>query len=303
MEKSKYIWLNGEFVVWDDAKTHVLDHGLHYGTGVFEGIRTYELSNGNSAIFKLEEHVQRLFRSARALKMEIPYKPEEVEEVIVTTVRKNELKECYIRPLVWYGFKELGLRAQGLPTNIMIAVWKWGKYLGAEGIKARISTWTRNHPNSFPNEAKIVGGYVNSFLASIEARTSGYDEAILLDHRGFISEGPGENIFLVEKGKLLTPPLHASSLPGITRDVVMILAYDLGYAVIETDITKGRLYNCEEAFFTGTAAEITPIYEVDDRKIGIGTIGSITKRIRDLFYEVVKGERSEYTNWLTPVYK
>ena len=189
MKESKYIWLNGNYVPWNLARTHVLDHGLHYGTGVFEGIRAYQSHKGKTAIFRLLDHVKRLFRSAKMIKLEIPFEENEVVEIIVTTIRKNELTECYIRPLAWYGFRELGLRAEGLPVNFMVAVWEWGKYLGEEGVKAKISTWNRNSPNSFPNEAKITGGYVNSFLASVEVRNAGYDEAIMLDQRGFVSEG------------------------------------------------------------------------------------------------------------------
>jgi branched-chain amino acid aminotransferase len=303
MEESDYIWLNGKFVPWKSAKTHVLDHGLHYGTGVFEGIRAYEVDNGNSAIFRLTDHVKRMIRSAKMIRLEIPFDEKEVSEIITNTIRKNELRECYIRPLAWYGFKELGLRAKGLPVNFMVAVWEWGKYLGEEGVKAKIATWKRNSPNSFPNDAKITGGYVNSFLASVEVRNMGYDEAIMLDHRGFISEGPGENLFIVEGETIITPPLSASILGGITRDTIMKIAGYLGYQVIETDITRNRLYNAEEAFFTGTAAEVTPIIEVDDKKIGEETKGSVTKAIRNEFFEIVKGKKEDCFHWLTFVYE
>ena len=232
MEKSEYIWFNGKFVPWDEAKTHVLDHGLHYGTGVFEGIRAYKTHDGNTAVFRLEEHVERLVKSAKALRMSFPYSREEIKGIIVETIRKNRLEECYIRPLAWYGYRELGLRARDLPVNLMVAVWRWEKYLGKEGVRAKISTWVRNSPNSFPNEAKICGGYVNAVFASEEARNAGYDEAIMLDLRGFIAEGPGENLFIVEKERLLTPPLHVSILPGITRDAVITLAQDLGLSLI-----------------------------------------------------------------------
>jgi len=303
MEKSEYIWFNGKFVPWDEAKTHVLDHGLHYGTGVFEGIRAYKTHDGNTAVFRLEEHVERLVKSAKALRMSFPYSREEIKGIIVETIRKNRLEECYIRPLAWYGYRELGLRARDLPVNFMVAVWRWGKYLGKEGVRAKISTWVRNSPNSFPNEAKICGGYVNAIFASEEARNAGYDEAIMLDLRGFIAEGPGENLFIVEKERLLTPPLYVSILPGITRDAVIILAQDLGYGVMETDITRGRLYNADEAFFTGTAAEVTPIYEVDDRKMGEGKTGPVTKRIQEEFLAVTGGKREKYGQWLTYIYK
>jgi branched-chain amino acid aminotransferase len=302
MEKSDYIWLNGKFVLWDEAKTHVLDHALHYGTGVFEGIRAYETEDSNSAVFRLDAHVERLINSARVLHMTIPHSRKQIEETIVETVRKNLLKECYIRPLAWRGYRELGLHAQDLPVNFMVAVWIWGKYLGSEGVKTKISTWRRNSPNSFPKGVKIVGSYVNSVLAAQEARAAGYDEAILLDYRGFISEGPGENLFIVKNGKLLTPPLHASVLPGITRSSIMDLAHDLGLEVEETDITKNTLYNADEAFFTGTAAEVTPIYEVDDRKMGSGKTGPITKKIQGAYSAVIRGKNQRYKHWLMYVY-
>jgi len=291
------------FVPWDDAKTHVLDHGLHYGTGVFEGIRAYETEDSNSVVFRLEEHVGRMFRSARMMGITIPYSKEEIKEVIVEIVRKNKLKECYIRPLVWYGYKGLGLHAGGLPVNVMVAAWKWGKYLEKEGVRAKISTWTRNNPNSFPNEAKITGSYVNAILAINEARILGYDEAIMLDYRGFVSEGSGENLFIVEDGNILTPPVSASILLGITRSSVIVLARDLGYEVQEVDMNRSRLYNADEAFFTGTAAEVTPIYEIDDKKIGDGKTGPITKRIQEEYFATVGGKRQNYKQWLTNVYE
>jgi branched-chain amino acid aminotransferase len=302
IEKSDYIWLNGMFVPWDEAKTHVLDHGLHYGTGIFEGIRAYETQDGNSAVFRLDEHIERLFKSARILRMVIPYDQKKIKNVIVETVRKNKLKECYIRPLVWYGYRELGLRARELPVNAMVAVWGWSKYLEKEGVNTKISTWMRNHPNSFPSEAKIVGGYINSVLATEEARIAGYDEAILLDNRGFISEGPGENIFIVENEKILTPPPNASILRGITRHTVIVIARELRYTVNEVDINRSRLYNADEAFFTGTAAEITPIYDVDGRKIGSGKTGPITKKIQEKYYAIVRGKNQQYKRWLTYLY-
>jgi len=290
-------------VPWDDAKTHVLDHGLHYGTGVFEGIRAYEAEDGNSVVFRLEEHVGRMFRSARIMGMAIPYGKEKVEKVIVETVRKNKLKECYIRPLAWYGYKGLGLHAIGLPVNVMVAAWKWEKYLEKESVRAKISTWVRNNPNSFPNEAKITGSYVNAILAINEARVLGYDEAIMLDYRGFVSEGSGENLFIVENGNIFTPPVSASILPGITRNTAIVLARDLGYEVEEVDINRSRLYNADEAFFTGTAAEVTPIYEIDDKKIGNGKTGPITKRIQEEYFATVRGKRQRYKHWLTYVYE
>ena len=306
IEKSEYIWLNGKFVPWEEAKTHVLDHGIHYGTGIFEGIRVYKTQDGNSAVFRLEEHVERLFTSAGIMRMTIPYEKEKIMETIVETVRKNKLKECYIRPLVWYGYGEIGVYVHNPSVNVMVAGWEWGKYLGKEtqeeGVRAKISTWIRNDPNAFPNEAKITGSYVNAVLAAQEVRALGYDEAIMLDHRGFISEGPGENIFIIKNGELLTPPLCASVLPGVTRATVTVLAQDLGYKVKEIDITRSGLYNADEAFFTGTAAEVTPIREVDDRKIGSGKAGPITKRIQEEYFATVSGKRQHYKRWLKYVY-
>lgn len=299
MEKSEYIWLNGKFVPWDGARTHVLDHALHYGTGVFEGIRAYGTGDGGSAVFRLKEHVERLFRSGEMLRMKVPYDKRKLGEIIVETVRKNGLRDCYIRPLVWYGYREMGLHARDLPVNVMVAAWKWGEYLGKGGVRVKLSTWIRSNPNSFPNEAKIAGGYVNAVLATGEARAMGYDEAVMLDHRGFVAEGPGENLFVVKDEKLLTPPLYASILPGITRDTVMVLAQDSGHGVREVDINRSGLYHADEAFFTGTAAEVTPILEVDDRRIGSGEIGPVTKGIQDEYLAVVRGKRQRYKNWLT----
>jgi branched-chain amino acid aminotransferase len=299
--KSEFIWFNDKFVNWDEAKTHVLDHGLHYGTGVFEGIRAYKTLDDNSAVFRLEDHVERLFRSAQMLRILIPYSKKDIRKIIINTVKKNTLKECYITPLVWCGFKELGLHAVGMPINFMVAVWGWGRYLGKGGVRTKISTWIRNNPNSFPSQAKICGGYVNSVFAVLESRALGYDEAIFLDHRGFVSEGPGENIFLVSQGKIFTPPIEASILNGITRDTVITFAQNKGYEVFEANITRNQLYNAEEAFFTGTAAEITPIYEVDDIQIGNGVTGQVTKFIQEEYLSIVRGERQQYTHWLTKI--
>jgi len=306
IKKSSYIWIDGSFVPWDEARTHVLDHAIHYGTGVFEGIKAYETSDGNSAIFRLKDHVKRLFASAKTLRMEAPYGENEIEKVIIKTLRKNSLKECYIRPLMWYGYGTLGLMLES-PVRVMVAAWEWGAYLGREaqevGVRAKISTWMRNSPNSLPSEAKTCGGYVNSVLAVKEAKAAGYDEAILLDHRGYVSEGSGENIFIVRNGVILTPPLHASILPGISRDTAITLLRNLGYTVHEVDITRNMLYNADEAFFTGTAAEVTPIREVDNRKIGDGKPGPITKRIQKEYFSTVRGKKKEYKHWLTYVYE
>lgn len=299
IERSDWIWLNGAFIPWDEASTHVLDHGLHYGTGVFEGIRAYATHNGRTAVFRLRDHVVRLRRSADAMRIRLPQGLPQLEAMIVETVVKNRLKECYIRPLGWYGFNELGLYTGNLPVNVLVAAWRWPRYLGEGGVRATISRWVRNHPRSFPSDAKICGGYVNSVLAVNDAKAAGYDEAIFLDHRGFVSEGSGENLFIVQAERLLTPPRTASILPGITRDTVITLARDAGFAVLEADITPRQLYAADEAFFTGTAAEVAPIHDVDDRTIGTGDTGPITAQLQDEYRAVTRGQRSQYAPWLT----
>ncbi|MCW7074977.1 MAG: branched-chain amino acid transaminase [Candidatus Methanospirare jalkutatii] len=298
------IWFNGRFVEWKDAKVHVLSHGLHYGTGVFEGIRCYSTDKG-SFIFRLREHVDRLFRSAKLYGMRIPYSQDEICTAIKETIRINGLDECYIRPIVFYGFHHLGVMPTGCPVECVIAAWKWGAYLGEEslrsGIRCTFSSWHRIHPNTLPTTAKACGHYLNSLLAASEARQKGYDEAIMLDCEGFVAEGPGENIFIVKDGKLLTPDFSSGILPGITRDTVIQLAKDIGIAVEEKRITKSEVLSADEAFFTGTAAEITPIREIDGIIIGNGEVGEITREIQRKFFDVVHAKESKYMKWLEPV--
>ncbi|HEX55366.1 MAG: branched chain amino acid aminotransferase [Candidatus Altiarchaeales archaeon] len=295
----KKIWLNGKIIDWDDAKIHLLTHALHYGSGVFEGIRCYNTKQG-PAIFRLREHIDRLFDSARLYRMEIPYSRNELCDAIKTLIKENGLNECYIRPIVFRGYGEMGLNPLNAPIDVGIAVWPWGTYLGEEGlkkgIKAKISSFQRISPNVLPSCAKATGQYINSILAKLEALDSGYDEAIMLDFRGFVSEGPGENLFIVKNSTLFTPPEYASILPGITRNSVIRIASDFGIEVVETDIVRGMLYNADECFFTGTAAEITPIRQIDG--IEIGDPGPITKKIQKKFFDIVQGKDSRYREWL-----
>jgi len=299
IEKVKKIWMNGKLVDWNDAKIHVLTHALHYGSGVFEGIRCYNTIKG-PAVFRLKEHIQRLFDSARLYRMEIPYSIEELSRATKDIIRENGLNACYIRPIVFRGYGEMGLNPLNAPVDVSIAVWPWGTYLGEEGLKngirAKISSFQRIPPNVLPSSAKATGQYINSILAKLEAIDSGYEEAIMLDFRGFVSEGPGENLFIVKNSKIYTPQAHASILPGITRDSVIRIATDFDINVIETDIVRSMLYNADEAFFTGTAAEITPIRQIDG--IVIGRPGPITKKIQAKFFDIVKGKDSKYKEWL-----
>ncbi len=299
IQKVKKIWMNGKLVDWDDAKVHILTHALHYGSGVFEGIRCYKTDDG-PAVFRHREHMERLQDSARIYHMKLPYSVEELMDATKELIRENSLEECYIRPIAYRGYGEMGLNPLNVPIDVAIAVWPWGAYLGEEGIKngikAKISSFQRISPNSFPPLAKCTGQYVNSILAKLESLHAGADEAIVLDYRGFISEGPGENIFMIKKGKMFTPPEHASILVGITRDTVITIARDLGYDVVETDITRGQLYLADELFFTGTAAEITPIREVDG--IEIEKPWPITKAIQEKFYATIKGKDQNYKDWL-----
>lgn len=299
IQEVEKIWMDGSLIDWKDAKIHVLTHALHYGSGVFEGIRCYNTIKG-PAIFRLREHIKRLFNSAKMYMMEIPYSVDELCEATKNVISANKLKECYIRPIVFRGYGEMGLNPLNAPINTAIAVWPWGTYLGEEGlkngIKAKISSFQRISPNILPPRGKATGQYINSILAKIEALDSGYDEAIMLDFRGFISEGPGENIFIVKDSVLYTPPEHASILPGITRDSVMRIARDMELDVRETDLTRGMLYTCDEAFFTGTAAELTPIKEIDGREIG--RPGEITKKIQEKFFDIIRGKDKNYEEWL-----
>ncbi|MBI5141850.1 MAG: branched-chain amino acid transaminase [Nitrospirae bacterium] len=295
------IWMDGAFVEWENATTHVLSHALHYGAGVFEGIRCYNTEDG-PAVFRLTEHVDRLFDSAKICRMAIPYTREQVAEAILETVRVNGLKECYIRPLAFIGLGAMGLYPKNNPINLIIAAWPWGAYLGDDGlnkgIKVRVSSFTRHHINAAMSRAKVSGYYMNSILAKQEAISCGCDEALLLDAQGYVAEGSGENIFIVRKGRLITPPL-TSILDGITRETVITLAEDRGMKVHEQLVTRDDVYTSSEAFFTGTAAEITPIRELDNREIG--PPGPVTKQIQTLYFDVVKGKNPAYKSWLAYV--
>lgn len=297
MEELKKIWLNGKFVDWQEAKTHILTHTLHYGGGVFEGIRAYETKKG-TAVFRLSEHIERFFYSASCLGMEIPFLPEEIKKAILETIKVNKVKECYIRPIAFFGYGKMGLDPKGAPVNVAIALWPWGAYLGKEITKVKISKFIRVHPLSTIPDAKLSGNYLNSILATLEAKKEGFDEALLLDWQGFVAEGPGENIFMVKEKKLYTPA-KGTILPGITRASIIEIARDLGIKVKEKKITPKELKSANEAFFCGTAVEICPIGKIDDVLINRGKIGKITKRIKEVFTKVVRGEKKEYLKWLT----
>ena len=301
MEATKKIWMDGTFVDWDDAQVHVLSHTLHYGLGVFEGIRCYDTAAG-PAIFRLPEHIDRLFDSAHIAGLKMPFSREEIGQAIVDTVTVNEVRECYIRPLVYLGYGELGINNSHCPVCVSIAVWPWGAYLGegalAEGIRVCVSSYTRHHVNVMMTKAKVVGNYANSQFAKMEAIHSGYDEAIMLDVQGNVGEGSGENIFIVRDGLLKTPPLTAI-LEGITRNSVIDLAHHLGLTVRETVFSRDELYIADEVFFTGTAAELTPIREVDNRVIGNGFPGPITHKLQQAFFRIVQGKDDAFKSWLT----
>jgi branched-chain amino acid aminotransferase len=303
IEKTKKIWMDGRFVGWDDANVHVLTHTLHYGLGVFEGIRCYRTEKG-SAIFRLDEHVERLFDSAHIFMMEMPFTREEISSAIIETVKVNKIRECYIRPLVYIGYGAMGLYPKDNPVKISIAVWPWGAYLGDEGIKngirIKVSSFTRHHVNVDMTRGKVCGYYVNSQIAKKEAIACGYDEALMLDTEGYVSEGSGENVFIVRDGRIKTTPL-TSILEGITRESIIRIARDLKIPVSEERFTRDELYIADEAFFTGTAAEVTPIREVDGRKIGNGKRGKITGKLQSIFFDVVKGRNRKYASWLTRI--
>lgn len=301
LQKTEKIWMDGKFVDWDNANVHILTHSMHYGLAVFEGIRCYETPKG-PAIFRLKEHVDRLFGSAHIFLMKIPFTRKEMEDAIVETVRLNKIKECYIRPLVYIGYGAMGLYPKDNPINVSIAVWPWGAYLGEDGlnngIRVKISSFVRSHVNYNMTRGKVCGYYVNSQIAKKEAISCGFDEALLLDTEGYVSEGSGENIFIVRNGMLKTTPL-TSILEGITRESIMKIANDEGIRVVEERFTRDELYISDEAFFTGTAAEVTPIREVDGRAIGEGKPGPITKKLQSIFFDVVKGKNKKYESWLT----
>ncbi|HET9576142.1 MAG TPA: branched-chain amino acid transaminase [Nitrospira sp.] len=303
MDSQGKIWMDGSFVNWADANVHVLTHSLHYGLAAFEGIRCYKGKSG-SAIFKLQEHVDRLFDSAHIGMMTIPYDKKQVAEAIVETVRVNKLDACYIRPLVYIGYGAMGVYPGDNPIKLAIAAWKWGSYLGddalANGMRARVSSFTRHHVNVSMTRGKISGYYVNSILAKQEAKVDGYDEAILLDPEGYVSEGTGENIFLVRKGRMKTTPL-TSILEGITRNAVIDLAREQGVAVLEERFTRDEMYIADEMFVTGTAAELTPVREIDNRRIGMGKPGPITLALQKRFFSIVRGEDPSHESWLTRI--
>jgi len=306
ISKAEVIWFNGEFVPWDEAKIHVLSHVLHYGSSVFEGIRAYKTERG-PAVLGLMPHVDRLFFSAKVIRMEIPYSKQEIAEAIKATIRRNRHEACYIRPLVFRGYDTLGVFPLNCPVETVIATWEWGAYLGAgaleQGVDVGVSSWRRMAPDTLMAMAKIGGQYVNSQLAVMEARARGLAEGIVLDVYGYVSEGSGENIFVVYDGIIYTPPLSASILGGITRRIVLQLAEDLGYPVREQNIPREMLYAADEVFFTGTAAEITPIRTIDGLPVGAGGRGPITKQLQDEFFAIIEGRKPDRHGWLTPVYE
>ncbi len=301
MDEAKKIWLDGRLVDWADAKVHILTHTLHYGCGAFEGIRCYKTKDG-PAIFRLNEHVERLFNSCHILQIKIPFTPVQVKNAIIETVKANGLKECYIRPIVYIGYGAMGLYPKDNPVSVGIAAWRWGTYLGEDGIRngirVKISSFTRHHVNVSMTKSKTCGDYVNSILAKKEAISCGYDEALLLDTNGFVAEGAGENIFIVRDGVLMSPPL-TSVLEGITRRSIIEMAEREGIRFKEANITRDEIYIADEAFFTGTAAEVTPIREIDGRLIGKGRPGPLTRGLQTLFFKIVKGGVKAYKSWLT----
>ncbi len=302
LQKVDKIWMDGELVDWDDAKIHILTHSLHYGCGVFEGIRAYATATG-PAVFRLTDHIERLFSSAKIFLLDIPYTVSQLIEATKETVRVNGVESCYIRPLVYLGYGEMGLNPLPCPVNVSIAVWPWGTYLGDEGIKQgvrmKISSWQRHDPNAMPPAAKGTGMYLNSSMAKVEALKAGYDEAILLSPQGYVSECTGENIFVVKRGRIITPPTSAGALEGITQSSVMTIARDLGFECEVGHILRSDLYTADEAFLSGTAAEVVPIRSVDDRIIG--DPGPITRKIQDVFFAAIKGEVDRYKDWLEHV--
>src|SRR5512140_532818 len=304
-EEVKKLWMNGTLVDFADAKIHVLSHALHYGSGVFEGTRCYNTKQG-PAIFRLKEHTRRLYDSAKVYRMEIPFSMDEFNQACIDVVAANEFEDCYLRPLVYRGFHSLGVHPGNCPIEVVIAAWKWGKYLGPEaleqGVDVRVSSWNRMAPNTFPALAKATANYMNSILIRSEAAVDGYSEGIALDVNGYVSEGSGENVFLVRDSKIMTPPLGGSVLPGITRDSIITLARDLGFEVVEQLVPREALYIADEVFFTGSAAEVTPIRSIDRIKIGLGKRGPVTERLQKEYFDYIGGLIEDRHNWLTPVY-
>lgn len=305
-EDVKKIWMNGQLVDFADAKIHVLTHALHYGSGLFEGIRCYVSKLEGPSVFRLDQHTRRLFDSCKIYRMEIPYSFEAIKQACLDVIQANEFEDCYLRPVVYRGFHSLGVDPRSCPVDVVIAAWKWGKYLGAEaieqGVDVRVSSWNRMAPNTFPALAKATGNYMNSILIRHEASIDGYAEGIALDVNGFVSEGSGENIFVVRDGKIFTPPIGASILNGITRDSVVRIATDLGFEVVDALIPRELLYIADEVFFTGTAAEVTPVRSIDRITVGAGRRGPVTERIQKEFFDYIAGLIPDRYNWMTPVY-
>jgi branched-chain amino acid aminotransferase len=299
------IWMDGKMVEWRDATIHVLSHTLHYGCGAFEGVRAYTMPDGKAAIFRLQEHTQRLLNSAKILRMKIPFSLEELMQAQIDVVKANNLPSCYLRPLTWIGSEKLGVSPKGNTIHAMVAAWAWGAYLGEDGLKRGIrvktSSYTRHHVNITMTQAKAVSNYTNSILANMEATDDGYDEALLLDSSGFVSEGAGENLFVIKDGVIYTPDLSAGALNGITRNTIFHICKDLGIEVVQKRITRDEVYICDEAFFTGTAAEVTPIRELDRIELGKGYRGPITEKVQNAFFDIVNGKNPKYMHWLTKV--
>ena len=304
MDQADLIWMNGDFVAWEDAKVHVLTHGLHYGTGVFEGVRCYETERG-PAVFRNAEHVERLLRSAELYYMPVPYSAEVLQAATRELVARNNLRSCYIRPIVYRGYGSMGLNPMDAPVDVTIACWEWATYLGEEGtrngIRAKVSSWRRISPDSLIPQAKASGQYLNSVLAKVESMNAGYQEAILLDDQGFVCEGTGENIYILARGEIVTPGHHNSILDGITRRSVIQIAQDLGYTVVERNIARSELYLADEVFMSGTAAELVPVVEVDDHKIASGEPGEVTRLLQGAFDDAIHGRSERYREWLDVV--
>ncbi len=304
MKQADLIWMNGEFVPWDEAKVHVLTHGLHYGTGVFEGVRCYDTEIG-PAVFRHADHIDRLYKSAELYYMPIPFEREQLRSATLELISRNGMRECYIRPLVFRGYGQMGLFPLDAPVDVTIAAWEWGAYLGEEGkqngVRAKVSSWKRIGPDSLIPQAKACGQYLNSVLAKIETHKAGYEEGILLDDKNNVCEGTGENLFIIRDGRISTPPLTASILDGINRRAAIQIARDLGYEVVERDVGRSELYLADEIFMTGTAAELTPIREVDDHPVGTGRPGEITRKVQAVFEDALHGRDERYRDWLDPV--
>jgi branched-chain amino acid aminotransferase len=304
-EEVKKVWMNGRLIDFADAKIHVFTHAIHYGSGVFEGIRCYVTKDG-PAVFRLDEHLRRMFDSCKIYRMEVPFSQEETKQACLDVIRANNFDDCYLRPLVYRGFHSLGVNPASCPVDVLIGAWRWGKYLGADaleqGVDVRVSSWNRMAPNTFPALAKATANYMNSILIRQEAAIDGYAEGIALDVNGYVSEGSGENIFLVRDNRIITPPLGASVLAGITRDTVIRLGRDLGFEIIETLVPREALYVADEVFFTGTAAEVTPVRSIDRITIGAGKRGPVTERIQKEYFAYIAGEIPDRHHWLTPAY-